>query len=119
MGSVFLVIGGLKLIDVKGFAELFATYDLIGKRSKAYCYAYPFIEIVLAFLFLFQKLIFLAAIVTLVIMVIGSISIAKHLLSGERTSCACLGAKFNIPLTRFTLVEDAVMAIMACMLLFR
>lgn len=119
MGLVFLILSGLKLIDIKGFASIFRTYDILAKHSPFYAYIYPFIELVLALCFLFKFLLLFASIITILIMTIGSISIAKKLLSKEKESCACLGAKVNVPLTRFTLVEDIIMAVMAIIILLR
>ena len=118
MGIVFLILASLKLIDIKGFSQMFVQYDLIAKRSKAYSYVYPFIELALGLAFLFQFQVFTAAIVTVVVMSIGAIGIGKNLLSKNRIQCACLGAKIKVPLTRFTLVEDIVMAVMGAMIIF-
>lgn len=118
MGFLFLTLSILKLMDIKGFAKIFITYDLLAIKVPVYAYIYPFIELILGFLFLFHFLLIPASIITIVIMTIGVISISKNLLSTEKKSCACLGAKIGVPLTRFTLVEDAVMGIMAVILLF-
>lgn len=118
MGIVFLILSSLKLIDVKGFSNMFVQYDLIAKRSKAYAYTYPFIELALAILFLSKFQVKIAAAVTVIIMGVGAIGIGKNLFSKNKVRCACLGAKIKVPLTRFTLVEDIVMTIMGLMILF-
>ncbi|MCH7648983.1 MAG: hypothetical protein IIA83_10295, partial [Thaumarchaeota archaeon] len=45
MIGFFLVFAGFKLIDLKGFAKGYSTYDLLAKRVFAYGYIYPFIEL--------------------------------------------------------------------------
>ena len=45
MIGFFLVFSGFKLIDLKGFAEGYSTYDLLAKRWFGYGYIYPFIEL--------------------------------------------------------------------------
>lgn len=117
MGVVFIILAGLKLLDIKGFSDIFKTYDLVAKRFPVYATVYPFIELALGFCFLFKFLLPIAAVITLIIMTIGTISLIKHLKSKKRKACACLGAKFRIPLTRFTLVEDIVMGVMALLIL--
>jgi len=117
MGIVFLILSVLKLVDVKGFAKMFQQYDLIAKKIKVYSFVYPFIELSLAVMFLINYQIKLAAIVTVIIMGVGSIGVTKNILSKDKVQCACLGAKVNVPLTRFTLVEDLVMLIMGLMIL--
>lgn len=117
MGVVFLILGGLKVIDVKGFAVVFRQYDLFGSRSTYYAYAYPFIELGLGIMYLVQSYVLVAAWVTLVVMSVGAIGVARNMF-GKKLRCACLGAKITVPLTGFTLVEDLVMAVMAGMILF-
>jgi len=117
MGIVFLILAGLKFLDLKGFAKAFGMYDLLAKRSKAYALTYPFIELALGLAFLFAFQIKVAAAVTIVIMTIGTIGITKNLLSKDKVKCACLGTKIKVPLTTFTLVEDIVMALMGVMIL--
>jgi len=110
MGIVFLLLAGLKLIDLKGFANMFVQYDLVAKKSKVYAFVYPFIELSLGLLFLFKFQITIAAIVTIVVMSVGAIGVGKNVFSKNKVKCACLGAKIKVPLTTFTLVEDIVMA---------
>src|SRR5690348_11113713 len=56
MAGFFLVFAGFKLMDVKGFAEGYAMYDLLARKVFQYGYIYPFIELAfgLAFLTSFQ-----------------------------------------------------------------
>lgn len=117
MGIVFLILAGLKLVDIKGFSAMFSQYDLIAKRSSVYAKIYPFIELLLGVAFLLKFQIQIAAIITVLVMSIGAIGIGKNLLSKNKIRCACLGAKIKIPLTGFTLVEDIVMVIMGIMVL--
>ena len=117
MGTVFIILSILKLIDIKGFTKIFKEYDLLAKRFHIYARVYPFIELFLGIAFLGEIFIKFAAVLTLIIMSIGTISIIKKLLSKDQKSCACLGSKIHVPLTRFTLVEDIIMGLMALMLL--
>jgi len=112
MGTVFLILAGLKLLDVKGFAKMFAQYDFIAKKSNTYAMAYPFIELALGLSFLFQWQVRVAAVVTVVVMSIGAAGVANNLLSKDKILCA------KVPLTTFTLVEDVVMVVMGLMILF-
>ena len=116
MAVVFLILACLKLIDVKGFAQMFQQYDLIALQSKIYAYVYPFIEFSLGLMYLFQWKITIAAWITLIVMSIGAVGIGRNLF-GKKLRCACLGSKINVPLTGFTLVEDIVMAAMGAMIL--
>jgi len=47
----------------------------------------------------------------------GSVGVARNLMSKNKIRCACLGTKIKVPLTRFTLVEDLIMLIMAVMIM--
>ncbi|HJZ23034.1 MAG TPA: hypothetical protein VJ201_01120, partial [Candidatus Babeliales bacterium] len=41
MGIYFIIFSLFKIINLKGFAEAYSTYDIIAKRSAAYAYMYP------------------------------------------------------------------------------
>jgi len=117
MGLVFLLLAGLKLVDVKGFSKMFSQYDILASRSKIYSLVYPFIELILGLMYLFKFKIIYAAGITIFVMSFGAVGVARNLMSKNKIRCACLGTKIKVPLTRFTLVEDIIMLIMAIMLM--
>jgi len=118
MGIFFILVSLLKLADWKGFANAFVMYDIIAKKSKGYAYIYPLIELGLGISFILFWNVMIAAVITFIIMGVGTIGVAQNLLSKSPVRCACLGTLIKIPLTKFTLVEDILMAIMALMVLF-
>ncbi len=117
MGGLLVALSFLKLADWQGFAHAFSEYDLIAKKSKVYAFIYPLIELGLGVSYLMMYEIKVMAAITLVIMVIGAIGVTINLFSPRRVQCACLGTLIKVPLTKFTLVEDVVMAGMALMIL--
>ena len=118
MGIFFVIVSMLKFADWKGFAQAFAMYDVVAKKSKTYAYVYPIIELSLGISFLFKFQLMIVAIITFLIMTIGTVGVAQNILQKNPIRCACLGTKIKIPLTKFTLFEDILMAIMALMILF-
>ncbi|MDP2630047.1 MAG: heavy-metal-associated domain-containing protein [Candidatus Uhrbacteria bacterium] len=117
-GSFFLVFGFLKVINIKGFAEAYSVYDIITKRARAWGYIYPFVELGLAFAYIFGTALFITNWVTLVVMLVGAAGVFIKLKEKEVVPCACLGAIFKIPMTWVTLFEDLLMAAMASTMLF-
>lgn len=117
MGSFFVIFGSFKLYNLHGFVEAYRTYDIIAKRSVIYAYLYPFIELVLGFLYLTRFHLTAANWVTLCISAISSIGVAYELAQNKQIMCACLGAVFKIPMTYVTLAEDVLMGIMALIML--
>lgn len=117
MAGFFLIFGGLKLVNLKAFANRFATYDILAKQWKPYGYVYPFIEIALGVCYVFSIAPRITSIVTIVIMTVGAYGIYQKLRSGRMFTCACLGTKFDIPLTKVTVAENLVMAAMAITML--
>ncbi|WP_439632299.1 heavy-metal-associated domain-containing protein [Gemmata sp.] len=117
MGGFFLTFAFFKLLDVRGFADAYAGYDVIAARWRAYGYAYPFIELLLgaAYLSGFRPTITNA--VTLVVMSVGTVGVVRTLLARRKIRCACLGAVFNLPMSYVTLAEDGLMAAMAAVML--
>lgn len=117
MGFFFIIFGSFKLVNWKGFAEAYSTYDVIAKHSTLYTYAYPLIEIGLGSAYLLGKAPIATNFITLVIMLISSIGVAQELLKRKPIMCACLGVVFKIPMTWVTLIEDLLMAGMAATML--
>ncbi|MGB0393506.1 MAG: heavy-metal-associated domain-containing protein, partial [Flavobacteriaceae bacterium] len=64
MGLFFIVFSFFKFLDYSGFPTSFAKYDPLAKRSKFYAQLYPFVESLLGLLFLFQKGLFVALLLT-------------------------------------------------------
>ena len=117
MAGFFLVFSFFKLLDLTAFADSYQMYDVIAARSRGYALAYPFIELVLGVAYVVRFEPVLTNAVTLVVMLVGAYGVLKSLLAGRKIRCACLGAVLNLPMTYVTLVEDALMAVMAAAML--
>ncbi len=117
MGFFFIIFGGFKAYNLTAFAEAYAMYDLVAKRSRTYALAYPFIELVLGFFYLFSWYPTITNVITLIIMTMSAAGVAVSLMQGQHIMCACLGTIFKIPMTYVTLAEDLLMALMALIML--
>jgi YHS domain-containing protein len=117
MTGFFLVFAGFKLIDLKGFAEGYSTYDLIAQRWYGYGYVYPFIELAfgLAMLAGFESRALYAG--EFIVMAFSGVGVAIKIAKKERFQCACLGTFLKVPLTKVTIVEDFGMAALALAML--
>lgn len=119
MAGFFLSFGIFKLINLAQFAEAYSMYDLISHYLPVYAYLYPFIEIGLGLCYLFRFQLLAANIITLILMIIGSIGVFIALQKKETLMCACFGTLFKVPMTYVTLAEDIIMGIMALFMLYR
>lgn len=117
MAGFFLVFGGFKLIDLRGFREAYATYDLLAKKWSAYGYLYPFLELTIGFCFLFQLMLIPVLWFSLLIMGFSSLGVTKAIFEKKKIRCACLGTALNLPMTSITLIEDLAMVVMALFML--
>lgn len=117
MAGFFLVFAGFKLIDLSGFAEGYAQYDLLAKRWKGYGYIYPFIELSLGLALLIGSNSLIVNWVILVVMTFSGLGVAIKIRRKEKFQCACLGTFLKVPLTKVTLIEDFGMAAMAAIML--
>jgi hypothetical protein len=118
MTGFFLVFAGFKLMDLKGFAEGYSTYDLLASRVKVYGYIYPFIELTFGLLMLAGYHPAWLLWTEFAVMMFSGIGVAIKLIKREPFMCACLGTFLKIPLTKVTLIEDFGMAALALALLF-
>ncbi|MHB8710144.1 MAG: heavy metal-binding domain-containing protein [Minisyncoccota bacterium] len=117
MTGFFLVFAGFKLMDLKGFAEGYSTYDLLGQKWFGYGYIYPFIELAFGLLMLagFHSSGLLWA--EFLVMSFSGIGVAVKIAKREPFMCACLGTFLKVPLTYVTLIEDFGMALLALTIL--
>jgi hypothetical protein len=115
MAFFLMFLSFLKFLNLKGFVETFSQYDVLAKKTKAYAYAYPFIEFSLACLYLSCLFAMETNIIMLVIMSIGLIGIIKAIRSDNKYECACVGSGFKLPVGCVTLAENTAMGIMALM----
>ncbi|RKR15296.1 copper chaperone CopZ [Maribacter vaceletii] len=117
MGIFYIVFSFFKMLDLKGFPESFKMYDPIAKAIPAYGKIYPFIEVVLGLCFLMRFQITTALIVTILILGITTVGVTKSLLNKQTIQCACLGTVLKLPMTQATFIENAIMIVMAIIML--
>lgn len=113
MGGFFLVFSFFKLLDLRGFAASFSMYDPLAKKWLGYGFVYPFVELGLGITFLLGFQLWWMSLLTLVVLGIGTIGVARTVLDKKKIQCACLGTVFNLPMTKVTLIENSIMLVMA------
>ena len=118
MAGFFLVFSFFKFLDLKGFAESYAMYDVIAMRIPAWGYIYPFVELGLGIAFCINYNPQITNIVTLVVMSISIIGVLQSVLNKKKIQCACLGAVFQLPMSTVTIIEDGLMIAMSATMLF-
>jgi cation transport ATPase len=117
MAAFFLVFSFFKMLDLKGFAESYSTYDIIAKRWTGWGYVYAFIELGLGLAYLLRFNPLLTSVVTFVVMTISIIGVLQTVLNKRKIRCACLGAVFNLPMSTVTVIEDGLMILMSLIML--
>jgi cation transport ATPase len=117
MGLFYMVFSFFKMLDLSGFKTSFAMYDPIAKKVPFYGKIYPFIETALGLMFLMRFKIDIALIVTLFTLGGTTIGVTKTLLDKRTIRCACLGTALKLPMTEATFIENAIMIIMAILML--
>lgn len=117
MAGFFLAFSFFKLLDLNGFADSYAMYDIVAKRVKAWGYLYAFVELALGIAYAtgFEPVI--TNIVTLIVMTTSIIGVLQSVLNKRKIRCACLGAVFNLPMSTVTIIEDALMIAMSGIML--
>lgn len=113
MGGFFLVFSGLKMLDLRGFANAYRSYDLLAHRVPSYGLLYPFLEAFLGCAYLVAPASFYLHGFTLTLMLFSSLGVIRSVLRKEELQCACMGTSIQLPMTTVTIVEDLGMAAMA------
>ena len=117
MGLFYIIFSFFKILDIKGFSMSFRMYDPLAKQAPIYGYIYPFIEVILGMMFLIRYEVNIALILTLIVLGITTIGVTQTLINKRNIKCACLGTTLNLPMTEATFIENAIMIIMAFLLL--
>lgn len=118
MTGFFLIFAGFKLMDLKGFAEGYSTYDLLAQKWFGYGYVYPFIELAFGLLMLAGYHPAWLLWTEFAVMIFSGIGVVIKLAKGEEFQCACLGTFLKVPLTYITVIEDFGMAALALLTIF-
>ena len=113
MGGFFIAFSFFKMLDLRGFADAYRSYDLVAKAWPSYGYVYPFIELTLGHAYLAAWQPFGVNLATAFIMGISLLGVIKAVTSRQTIRCACLGTVFNLPMSTVTIIEDGLMLAMA------
>jgi copper chaperone CopZ len=113
MAGFFIVFSFFKLLNLKGFAESYAMYDIIARQWNMYGYVYAFIELGLGLSYLMGIFPVVINSITFIVMSISLVGVLKSVLNKQKIKCACLGDVFNLPMSTITIIEDALMIIMS------
>lgn len=113
MGGFFIAFSFFKLLDLRGFADAYRSYDLVAKAIPAYGFVYPFMELGLGLAYLANVQPAVVNAVTAVVMGVSLLGVLQAVLSKKTIRCACLGTVFNLPMSTVTIIEDGLMVLMA------
>ncbi len=118
MAGFFLTFSFFKMLDLTGFAESYAMYDVVAKRFSAWGYIYAFIELGLGLAYVIEFNPLIINITTVVVMSVSIIGVLQSVLNKQAIQCACLGAVFKLPMSTVTIIEDALMIAMSGIMLY-
>jgi copper chaperone CopZ len=117
MSGFFLTFSFFKMIDLDGFADSYATYDIVAKKFRRWGYFYAFIELGLGVAYAINLQPFITNLVTVVTMTVSLIGVLQSVLNKKKIRCACLGAVFNLPMSTVTIIEGSLMIAMGAVAL--
>ena len=119
MGLFYIIFSFFKILDIRGFSMSFGMYDPLAIKVPLYGSIYPFIEIFLGVMLLMRIEVKVALILTIVTLSITTIGVTKTLINKTKINCACLGTTLKLPMTEATFIENAIMLIMAVILIIQ
>lgn len=117
MAGFFIVFSFFKFLDLRGFAESYATYDLLAKRWQGYGYVYAILELGLGCLYVLNIFPIATNAFTFILMCFSLAGVLISVLNKQKIRCACLGTVFNLPMSTVTIVEDVLMIVMSAAML--
>lgn len=117
MAGFFLTFSFFKMLNLKGFAESYAMYDVVAKKLNSWGFIYAFVELALGIAYAINFQPMATNVVTLVVMSVSIIGVLQSVFNKRKIKCACLGAVFNLPMSTVTIIEDALMIAMSVVML--
>jgi hypothetical protein len=119
MASFFLVFSFFKMLDLKGFADGYSSYDIVAKKFHYYGYVYPFIELGFGIAYiLFATNIYLN-IAVFFVMLISTIGVVKAKLTKQQFHCVCVGTLLKVPLGSLAIIEGVSMVLMSLLMIIQ
>lgn len=113
MAGYFLIFGIMQTISLKKSAKMLQQYDTIAKYIPAYGYIYPPLQIALGVAYLFWISPIIVNAIAATVLFFTLIGIINVIESKEKVRCGCLGDTMKVSVGWVTLVENAVMFVMA------
>lgn len=117
MGLFFMVFSFFKLLDLQGFQRSFKQYDPLSAALPFYGWVYPFLELGLGLCYIRDIVPNGILIATILLLGMTTFGVIRVLVQKKQMQCACLGSVLNLPMTEATLIENAIMLVMAGSLL--
>ncbi|OYQ37975.1 heavy metal transporter [Flavobacterium cyanobacteriorum] len=117
MSGFFLTFSFFKMLDLRGFADSYAMYDIIAMKFRGWGYVYAFLELSLGIAFAINFEPLLTNAFTAVLMSVSLVGVLQSVLNQKKIRCACLGAVFNLPMSTVTIIEDGLMIAMSVAML--
>lgn len=117
MGISLIALSYFKLIDLVKFRDAFMTYDPIAIKIPAYGMLYPFLELATGIGFVLAVKPEILSVAVILLLAPTTYGVIDALRQNRKFQCACLGTVFNLPLTKVTIVENALMIFMSLIML--
>lgn len=117
MAGFFLIFSFFKMLDLDGFADSYAMYDVVARKFKSWGYLYALIELALGLSYAMNLNPIITNAVTIIVMTVSIIGVLQSVLNKKTIRCACLGSVFNLPMSTVTIIEDGLMIIMSGIML--
>lgn len=117
MAGFFISFSFFKMLDLKGFADSYSTYDIIAKKFRQWGFIYAFIELFLGLAYAANFRLEIINYVTLAVMSVSVIGVLQTVLNKRKIKCACLGTVFNLPMNSVTIIEDSLMIAMSTLMI--
>jgi len=114
MAGYFLIFGIMQTLHLKKSAHMLQQYDPIAKRLHAYGYVYPLLQIALGAAYLFWIAPIVVNGIAATVLFFTMIGVIDVLENKKKVRCGCLGEAMNVSVSWVTLLENAIMFVMAC-----
>ena len=117
MAAFMIIFAGFKLIGYRQFVASFSGYDMIARRWGIYGWLFPWLQLGLGLVYLFNLMPAFRNWLVVVIATLAAVGVWRTLVKSKaKLECACLGRVIKLPLSKLSLGEDLSMLVMAVLM---
>lgn len=118
MAVFFITFAAFKFVDIESFVRAYRSYDAVAQRIRPWAYTLPFVEAFMGFWYLLSEGPINLNILAIIITSTAFIGASREVRRKSRFRSTYFGTLIRLPISRVSLIGNAIMFVMALVMIF-